>query len=79
MNFYPQVVVIHNLATLVLVLGLLLLVVALLNLRGSASLERVRHWTRVVIIGQKTLTVGLLTLLLSGLYLVWAVWKLQQA
>ena len=79
MKLYPQVVVIHNLATLVLILGLLLLAIALLNLRGAVSLKRIRSWTRLALIGEKTLTLGAVTLLLSGLYLLWAVWKFQHA
>lgn len=79
MTLYPQVLVVHNLATLLLIGGLLLLTTALLGLRGQTSLERIRRWSGVARIGERSLMVGAVTLLLSGLYLMALVWKLQQA
>lgn len=79
MSFYPLVVGLHNLATVVLILGLALLMAGLWGIRRSAEVRQICAWVRLAEIGTFTLTLGAVLLLLTGGYLMYWVWKFNFA
>lgn len=79
MSFYPLVVSLHNLVTVVLILGLVLLMAGLWVIRRSIEVQRICSWVRLAEIGTFTLTLGAVLLLLTGGYLMYWVWKFNFA